>query len=172
VRLKIDRAAIDEVYAQITGSLSEQDRDDLAKRAAKMAVLVKNPERIRAVVSHIVKHFQTKVEPNGFKAQVVAFDRECCVLYKQVMDDLIDAEASAIVMHSAAGDPPEWKRHFRNKDEEEKLLDRFRDPADLLRFVIVTSKLLTGFDAPILQVIYLDKPMKDHNLLGIGLKLH
>jgi type I restriction enzyme, R subunit len=165
VKLKIDKAAIDEAYKQITGNLSEQDRDDLAKRAAKMAVLVKNPERVRAVVEHIVGHFQTKVEPNGFKAQVVVFDRECCVLYKKVMDELIGPDASAIVMSSAQHDNPEWKEHIRDKDTEEKLLDRFRDPADPLQFVIVTSKLLTGFDAPILQVMYLDKPMKDHNLL-------
>jgi type I restriction enzyme R subunit len=165
VKLKIDKAAIDEAYKAITGALSEQDRDDLAKRAAKMAVLVKNPERVRAVVNHIVKHFQAKVEPNGFKAQVVTFDRECCVLYKAVMDELIGPEASAVVMTGAQNDPPEWKQHVRDKDAEEKLLDRFRDPADPLQFVIVTSKLLTGFDAPILQVMYLDKPMKDHNLL-------
>jgi type I restriction enzyme, R subunit len=165
VRLKIDKAVIDEAYKQITGSLSEQDRDDLAKRAAKMAVLVKNPERVRAVVNHIVHHFQTKVEPNGFKAQVVLFDRECCVLYKQVMDELIGPEASAVVMSTVPGDKPEWREHARDKDAEEKLLDRFRNPADPLKFVIVTSKLLTGFDAPILQVMYLDKPMKDHNLL-------
>ena len=165
VKLKIDKAAVDEAYKEITGDLSEQDRDDLAKRAAKMAVLVKNPERVRAVVEHIVGHYQTKVEPNGFKAQVVVFDRECCVLYKQVMDELIGPEASAIVMSSAQHDKPEWKEHIRDKDAEEKLLDRFRDPADPLKFVIVTSKLLTGFDAPILQVMYLDKPMKDHNLL-------
>src|SRR5438132_10762478 len=165
VRLKIDRAAIDEAFSQVTGNLSEQDRDDLAKRAAKMAVLVKNPERIRAVVQHIVTHYQTKVEPNGFKAQVVVFDRECCVLYKQVMDELIGPEASAVVMHTNSGDPQEWKHYALDKDAEEKLLDRFRDPADPLKFVIVTSKLLTGFDAPILQVMYLDKPMKDHNLL-------
>ena len=165
VKLKIDKAAIDEAYKEITGDLSEQDRDDLAKRAAKMAVLVKNPERVRAVVEHIVGHYQTKVEPNGFKAQVVVFDRECCVLYKQVMDELIGPEASAIVMSSAQHDKPEWKEHIRDKDAEEKLLDRFRDPADPLKFVIVTSKLLTGFDAPILQAMYLDKPMKDHNLL-------
>ena len=165
VKLKIDKAAIDEAYKQITGNLSEQDRDDLAKRAAKMAVLVKNPERVRAVVEHIVGHFQTKVEPNGFKAQVVVFDRECCVLYKKVMDELLGPDASAIVMSSAQHDNPEWKEHIRDKDTEEKLLDRFRDPADPLQFVIVTSKLLTGFDAPILQVMYLDKPMKDHNLL-------
>ncbi|MEI7636533.1 MAG: type I restriction endonuclease subunit R [Syntrophus sp. (in: bacteria)] len=165
VRLKIDKAAIDEAYKSITGNLSEQDRDDLAKRAAKMAVLVKNPERIRAVVGHIVTHFRQKVEPNGFKAQVVVFDRECCVLYKKALGELIDPEASAVVMTAAQGDPPEWKQHIRDKDAEEKLLDRFRDPADPLQFVIVTSKLLTGFDAPILQVMYLDKPMKDHNLL-------
>jgi len=165
VKLKIDKAAIDEAYRQITGRLSEQDRDDLAKRAAKMAVLVKNPERVRAVVNHIVTHFQTKIEPNGFKAQVVVFDRECCVLYKAVMDELVGPEASAIVMSGAQNDPPEWKEHMRDKDAEEKLLDRFRNPVDPLKFVIVTSKLLTGFDAPILQVMYLDKPMKDHNLL-------
>jgi type I restriction enzyme, R subunit len=93
---------------------------------------------------------------------VVVFDRECCVLYKQVMDELIGPEASAIVMHTSGS---EYKEHARDKDAEEKLLDRFRDPADPLKFVIVTSKLLTGFDAPILQVMYLDKPMKDHNLL-------
>ena len=165
VRLKIDRAAIDEAFREVTGNLSEQDRDDLARRAAKMAVLVKNPERIRAVVQHMVTHYQTRVEPNGFKAQVVVFDRECCVLYKQVMDGLIGPEASAVVMHTNSGDPPAWKQHALDKDAEEKLLDRFRDPADPLKFVIVTSKLLTGFDAPILQVMYLDKPMKDHNLL-------
>ena len=165
VKLKIDKAAIDEAYKQITGDLSEQDRDDLAKRAAKMAVLVKNPERVRAVVEHIVQHYQTKVEPNGFKAQVVCFDRECCVLYKAVMDEIAGPEASAIVMSGAQKDPPAWSVHMRDKDAEEKLLDRFRDPADPLKFVIVTSKLLTGFDAPILQAMYLDKPMKDHNLL-------
>jgi type I restriction enzyme, R subunit len=73
--------------------------------------------------------------------------------------------ASARVMHLTQGDPAEWKIHARDRDEEEKLLDRFRDPGDPLKFLIVTSKLLTGFDAPILQVMYLDKPMRDHNLL-------
>jgi type I restriction enzyme R subunit len=165
IKLKIDKAAIDEAFSKITGDLSEADREDLAKRAAKMAVLVKNPERVRAVVGHMARHFQAKIEPNGFKAQVVVFDRECCVLYKKAMDELIAPEASAIVISGARNDPPEWKQHVREKDAEEKLLDRFRSPSDPLKFVIVTSKLLTGFDAPILQVMYLDKPMKDHNLL-------
>jgi type I restriction enzyme R subunit len=78
---------------------------------------------------------------------------------------MVGPEASAIVMSAAQNDPPEWKQHVRDKDAEEKLLDRFRDASDPLQFVIVTSKLLTGFDAPILQAMYLDKPMKDHNLL-------
>jgi type I restriction enzyme R subunit len=165
IKLKIDKPAIDEAFAAITGDLSEQDRNDLAQRAARMAVLVKNPERIEAVVNHMVSHYRAKIEPNGFKAQVVVFDRECCVLYKHAMDALIGEEASAIVMTSAPSDPPEWRRHQRDRDAEEKLLDRFRDPLDPLKFVIVTNKLLTGFDAPALQVMYLDKPMKDHNLL-------
>ncbi|MEN6341109.1 MAG: HsdR family type I site-specific deoxyribonuclease [Methanospirillum sp.] len=165
VKLKIDQAAIDEAYGALTKDLSDPDSEDLAKHAAKMAVLVKNPERVQAVVNHIVSHYLARIEPNGFKAQVVTFDRESCVLYKQVMDELIDPEASAVVMISQAGDPLEWRVHARDRDQEEALLNRFRDPADPLQFLIVTNKLLTGFDAPILQVMYLDKPMKDHNLL-------
>ncbi len=165
VRLHINKDAIDEAYAQLTDRLSEEDRDELAKRAAKMAVLVKAPERVNAICRHIVKHFQEKVEPNDFKAQVVTFDRECCVLYKKVMDELIGPEASAIVMHTTGGKSDEFAEWKLSKDEEEKLLDRFRDPNDPLKFLIVTSKLLTGFDAPILQTMYLDKPMKDHSLL-------
>ena len=165
VKLKIDKAAIDEAYKAITGDLSEQDRDDLAKRAAKMAVLVKNPERVRAVVNHIVKHFQTKVEPNGFKAQVVTFDRECCVLYKAVMDELIGPEASAIVMTGAQATRPNGSSTCATRMPRRSCSTGSATRPTRSRFVIVTSKLLTGFDAPILQVMYLDKPMKDHNLL-------
>ncbi|KYZ84370.1 MAG: HsdR family type I site-specific deoxyribonuclease [Pseudomonadota bacterium] len=165
VKLHVNKDAIDEAYSQMTDELSELDRDDLAKRAAKMAVLIKAPARVNAICQHIVKHFQEKVEPNGFKGQVVTFDRECCVLYKKAMDELVGPEASAIVMHTQGGKSDEYAEWKLAKDEEEKLLDRFRDPNDPLKFLIVTSKLLTGFDAPILQVMYLDKPMKDHNLL-------
>ena len=165
VKLHINKDAIDEAYSQMTDDLSEEDRDDLAKQTAKMAVLIKAPARVNDICQHIVKHFQNKVEPNGFKAQVVTFDRECCVLYKKAMDELVGPEASAIVMHTQGGKSDEHAEWKLVKDEEEKLLDRFRDPNDPLKFLIVTSKLLTGFDAPILQVMYLDKPMKDHNLL-------
>jgi type I restriction enzyme R subunit len=144
MRLHIDKAAIDEAYAQLTGGLSDQDRDDLAKHAAKMAVLIKAPERVQAICEHIVQHFQHKVEPNGFKAQIVTFDRECCVLYKRVLDTLLDPEASAIVMSAPGGKDDAFAQLKLDKDAEEKLLDRFRDPVDPLKFLIVTSSDVSG----------------------------
>ena len=165
VRLHIDKEAIDEAYEDLIDNLSEEDREELSRRAAKMAILIKAPERVQAICNHIADHYQEKVEPNGFKAQVVTFDRECCVLYKKALDELVGEEASAIVMHIKGGKGDEYAQWKLSKDEEEKILDRFRDPADPLKFLIVTSKLLTGFDAPILQTMYLDKPMRDHNLL-------
>ncbi len=164
IQLRVDKAAIDEAYANLTGHLSEEDQANLAQKAAKMAVLVKAPERVRAVVGDIVQHYQEKIAPNGFKAMVVTFDREACMLYKRAMDDILPPEASEIVMTVNAGEAA-YREYDRGKDEEEKLLDRYRDPNDPLQFLIVTSRLLTGFDAPILQAMYLDKPMKEHNLL-------
>jgi type I restriction enzyme R subunit len=165
VSLHIDKDAIDEAYEQLTDELSEHDKDDLAKRAAKMAVLIKAPSRVQAICEHIAHHYKDKVEPNGFKGQIVTFDRECCVLYKNAIDEFLGPQASAIVMHTSGGKNDEFSEYKLSKDEEEKLLDRFRDPTDPLKLLIVTSKLLTGFDAPILQTMYLDKPMRDHNLL-------
>ena len=96
---------------------------------------------------------------------IVTFDRECCDLYKkEIVRITEDPEMSAVVMSVNSGEE-EYASYRRDKDAEEKLLDRFRDPSDPLQFIIVTSKLLTGFDAPILQAQYLDKPMKAHNLL-------
>src|SRR5690606_6812046 len=92
------------------------------------------------------------------------FDQECCLLYKAELDKLLPPEATEIVI-SAAGNDPRFKPYDRSRDQEEKLLDRFRDPNDPLKLLIVTAKLLTGFDAPILQAMYLDKPMRDHTLL-------
>ncbi|HUV15296.1 MAG TPA: HsdR family type I site-specific deoxyribonuclease, partial [Pelolinea sp.] len=164
VELRVDKEAIDEAYANMTGHLSEEDQADLAQMAAKMAVVVKSDERVNAIVNDIVEHYHTRIEPNGFKAMLVTFDREACVLYKKAMDQILDPEASEIVMTVNSGER-HYQPYNRNKDEEERLLDCFRDPLDPLQFLIVTSKLLTGFDAPILQAIYLDKPMKEHNLL-------
>ncbi|PXF30035.1 DEAD/DEAH box helicase [Pokkaliibacter plantistimulans] len=164
LELHIDKAAIDAAFKEMTGGLSDLDRDNLGKTAAKMAVLVKTPERIRRVCEDIVQHFQSKVEPNGFKGQIVTFDRESCLLYKQELGKLLPPESSDIVMTVNANEP-QYKAYARTRDEEERLLDRFRDPNDPLKLIIVTSKLLTGFDAPILQAMYLDKPLRDHTLL-------
>ncbi|MDD2128357.1 type I restriction endonuclease subunit R [Pseudomonas sp. 17391] len=168
IDLHIDKAALDAAYKDLTGGLSDLDKDNLAKTAAKMAVLVKTPERIRKVCEDIVQHFQGKVEPNGFKGQIVTFDRESCLLFKAELDKLLPPEATDIVMSVQASDKkahPEYAAYDRSRDEEERLLDRFRDPADPLKLIIVTAKLLTGFDAPILQAMYLDKPLRDHTLL-------
>ena len=164
LELHIDQEAIDEAFKELTGGLTDLDRDRLAKAAAKMAVLVKAPERIQRICADIAEHFQEKVAPNGFGAQVVTFDRESCVLYKQALDEHLPPEASDIVMTVNSGED-EYAPYRRDRDAEEKLLDRFRDPADPLKILIVTSKLLTGFDAPILQAMYLDKPLRDHTLL-------
>ena len=168
IDLHIDKATLDAAYKELTGGLSDLDRDMLAKTAAKMAVLVKTPERIRKICEDIVEHFQSKVEPNGFKGQIVTFDRASCLLFKAELDKLLPPEATDVVISVQAADKklhPEYGPYERTRDEEERLLDRFRDPADPLKLIIVTSKLLTGFDAPILQAMYLDKPLRDHTLL-------
>lgn len=164
VELHIDKVAIDEAYAELTGDLSDLDKDNLARAASKMAVLVKTPERVQRICADIVQHFQNKIDPNGFKGQIVTFDRECCLLYKNEIDKLLPPEASDIVI-TVNSNEPQYKPYDRTRDQEERLLDRFRDPNDPLKLIIVTAKLLTGFDAPILQAMYLDKPMRDHTLL-------
>lgn len=164
VPLHIDQKAIEEAYKELTAGLTDDDRDKLGKAAAKMAVLVKAPSRIAAIGADIALHFQEKVAPNGFGAQVVTFDRESCVLYKKELDKHLPPEVSDIVMSVNSGET-EYEAYKRDRDAEEKLLDRFRDPKDPLKILIVTSKLLTGFDAPILQTMYLDKPLRDHTLL-------
>ena len=164
VHLHIEKDALNEAFAELTGHLSEDEYSQVTRQAAKIGVLVKSPERIKAVVNDILAHYQANVEPNGFKAQVVCYDRDACVRYKAAMDELLPKEASAVVMTVNAGES-EFKAFDRRKDEEEALLDRFRDPKDPLKILIVTSKLLTGFDAPILQAMYLDKLLKEHTLL-------
>jgi len=129
-----------------------------------MAVLVKVPDRVQRICEDIAKHYTSVVAPNGFKGMVVTFDQECCLLYKAALDKLLPPEATEIVI-SATGTDERLKPYARSRDEEEKLLDRFRDFNDPLKLLIVTAKLLTGFDAPILQVLYLDKPLRDHSLL-------
>jgi type I restriction enzyme R subunit len=173
LELRVDQDALNEAYRQLTGRLSDDDQDLLAKKASNLGVLVKSPERVRRVCEDIANHYREHVEPNDFKAQVVVIDRQACLLYKEQLDEQLGPEASAVVMNADKKDTEgwlplyeTWKSHVeRSKDDEEKLLDRFRDAKDPLKVLIVTAKLLTGFDAPILQTMYLDRPIRDHNLL-------
>lgn len=164
VDLRIDRIEIEKTYKQLTTDLTPAERDRLTKATAKIAVLLKTPDRITTICTDIAQHYQQKVAPNNFGAQIVAIDREGCLLYKQELDRHLPAQLSDIVI-SVNNNEDRYIPYHRDREQEKKLLDRFRDPHDPLKILIVTSKLLTGFDAPILQTMYLDKPMRDHTLL-------
>ena len=166
IDLRIDRAMLDEEFAALVAHLSDDDRAEMSKQAGRFALLVKAPARVDAIVGDIARHFKDRVQPEGFAAQIVTIDQEACVLYKEALDRELPPEMSEVVISVGQGAPQAWKdKYGRSKDEEEKLLDRFRDPADPLKILIVTAKLLTGFDAPNLQCMYLDKPLRDHTLL-------
>jgi type I restriction enzyme R subunit len=166
VDFRVDQEAIDAGFEVIAEGLTEKERALLSARAAKTANLLKAADRIEKLAVDVVEHYQAKVEPNGLKGQVVLYDKETCVMFKHAIDRHLPEEASAIVMSIDARDPQEWKEKFSlDSNAEAKLLDRFRDPADPLKLIIVTAKLLTGFDAPILQAQYLDKPLREHTLL-------
>jgi type I restriction enzyme R subunit len=164
LELRIDKQAIDDAYAELTGSLTDLDREGLTQAAARMAVLVKVPDRIDKICADIAHHYLEKVRPNGFKAMVVTFDQESCLLYRERLISHLPPDSVDVVI-SVSGTDPRYTPYKRDRDTEEKLLNRFRDPNDPLQILIVTAKLLTGFDAPILQAMYLDKPMRDHTLL-------
>ncbi len=164
VDLHVNRDVVDAAFAEMTVNLTDAERSELAIRV-KMEAIVKSPDRILKVCEHISKHYREKIEPNGFKGQIVCYDRECCLLYKQMLDSILGESATAIVMDTNNDKEGKYKDYRRDRDAEARLLDYFREQNTPLKLVIVTSKLLTGFDAPILQVMYLDKPMKDHTLL-------
>ena len=164
VDLHVDQENLDAAFDALTEGLSEQQRAELSARVNIKAIFY-NPARIRRVCEHIVKHFREKIQPNGYKGQIVCYDRECCIRYKEVLDELMGEEESTVVIDTNNDKEDRYKKYRRDRDEESKVLDQFRDPKNPLKLVIVTAKLLTGFDAPILQVMYLDKPMKDHTLL-------
>jgi type I restriction enzyme R subunit len=165
--IHIDEEAIDTAFAELAerNELSESEKITLSKKAASIEVLIKAPERIRQIAADIAEHFTSKVDPQGFKAQVVVYDKPTCVAYKAELDKYLPAEASTIVMSKSRSDPAGWAAWTPDRDELERTTARFNDPADPLKIIIVTAKLLTGFDAPILYAQYLDKPLKEHTLL-------
>ena len=165
VEMHLDEKRLQEEFDALTDQISEEDKGELVKRTSVEAFFTAE-ERINAVCKYIVNHFRDYIEPTGMKAQVVVYNRECCVKYKKAIDALLGNEdQSVIVMHTGGDKADDYKQYKLDRDAEKRLLDKFRDPLSPIKFVIVTSKLLTGFDAPILQCMYLDKPMKNHTLL-------
>ena len=166
-KFSIDEDKLDQQFEEIAGDLLDKQKTELIKKYGKKAALVKLPKRMEAVARDIVEHYKLYVEPNGFKAQIVAYDREAVAGYKKLLDKLIPPEWSAVVY--SPGDPnsdaDDLKVYNTSKREREQIIERFKDPKSSLKFLLVCDMLLTGFDAPIEQVMYLDKPLRDHNLL-------
>ena len=168
VDVHVDKENIDKAFKEFkeSAALTDEEADALNKKSAKMAAFLKSPERVSKIVADIATHFNEKVNPHGFKAMIVTPDRYACVQYKEELDNYFPTEASTVIISTSANDPLEFKQKWgMDKSQQEKMVDEFNDAQSDLKFIIVTAKLLTGFDAPILQTMYLDKSIKDHTLL-------
>ncbi len=168
VDVHVDKDTIDKAFKEFqeSAALTDEDADALNQKSAKMAAFLKSPERVSKIVEDIAKHFTEKVAPHGFKAMIVTPDRFACVQYKEELDKYFPEEASKVVISTSANDDLAFKQKWSvDKGQQEKIVDEFNDAQSDLKFLIVTAKLLTGFDAPILQTMYLDKSLKDHTLL-------
>lgn len=168
VDVHVDKETIDKAFKEFKdeAALTDEEADALNKKSAKMAAFLKSPERVAKIVEDIAKHFNEKVAPHGYKAMIVTPDRYACVQYKEELDKYFLTEASKVVISTSANDDFEFKQKWGvDKSQQEKIVDDFNDANSPLKFIIVTAKLLTGFDAPILQTLYLDKSIKDHTLL-------
>lgn len=164
--LHVEGETLDQLFDRKFREYDEETRERIKKKYADEEAIIASPKRIEQIVLDIIKHFEEHIQPNGFKAQIVAISRDAAVTYKQKMDELSDLE-SAVIYSSSNDDDDRKKEYAISKDEEKLLIERFKKPLDedKLSFLIVCDKLLTGFDAPIEQVMYLDKPLKEHNLL-------
>ncbi|SVC17667.1 uncharacterized protein METZ01_LOCUS270521, partial [marine metagenome] len=168
VNFHFDAEAMQKAFDELADEegLDEEERGVLARKASHMSVVVKDSDRIEAVCADIVDHYRTKMAPLGLKAQVVAYDRATCVAYHEAISALLEPgeEATVVMTTTAKDDPSEWAAWNLDREEEAVIKDRFKDIDDPLKFLIVTAKLLTGFDAPIEGVMYLDKPLRAHTL--------
>ncbi|EMY34067.1 HsdR family type I site-specific deoxyribonuclease [Arthrobacter crystallopoietes BAB-32] len=174
VQFHIRRDDLDKAFDELAQEegLTEEEQDFVASKATHTRTFFANPERVQKVCADIIEHFYSTIDPLGMKAQIVVFDRGLCVAYHEELTRQLSARAgtdatpdeAAVIMSVNSKDDPSWQQ-FRITDErEEDLLNRFRELGDPLKFLIVTSKLGIGFDAPIEGVMYLDKPMKMHTL--------
>ncbi len=163
----INEDRIDEQFDAVTQDLSAEQKQLIMRRFGKKEALIKLDQRMRIIAQDIIDHYRLYIEPNGFKAQIVCYDREETAKYKQLLDELVSPECTAVVYSS--GDPNTDSERLREynttKSQREQIIASFKDPNSSLKLLLVCDMLLTGFDAPIEQAMYLDKPLRDHNLL-------
>ena len=173
--LKLDeneKPNIDPDFEEVTEGEELEDKEALKTKWAQLESVVGADNRIRQIAEDIVAHYEARLEQLDGKAMVVCMSRRICVeLYKEVVklrpewEDEDDTKGQIkVVMTGSASDPPDWQKHVRSKNARETLGNRFRNPGDPFRVVLVRDMWLTGFDAPSLHTMYVDKPMQGHNL--------
>lgn len=162
-REQLEREFLDLVEAEGVSDIEELNK--ILDQAVNLKTFLKASDRVDKVARFVADHFRNNVEPLGYKAFLVAVDREACALYKKALDQHLPSDYSAVVYTSAHNDSELLAEYRLSEDDEKKIRKAFlkRDAAP--KILIVTEKLLTGFDAPILYCMYLDKPMRDHTLL-------
>ncbi len=167
--LRVDRETLEREFlslAELEGVSDIEELNKVLDRAVTLRNMMKNRERMEKVAAFVAEHFKTAIEPMGYKAFLVAVDREACALYKAILDRYLPSEYSEVVISSGGKkDPASLRRYHLSEEREKKIRKSFREPDALPKILIVTEKLLTGFDVPILYCMYLDKPMRDHVLL-------
>ena len=175
-KLTLDEGArphIDEDFEEATEGEEVERKERLKTKWAQLEAVVGAENRIRQIAEDIVTHYEQRLEAMDGKAMVVCMSRRICIdLYRELVrlrpewhDDDDTRGQIKIVMTGAASDPPDWQTHIGNKTRREALAQRFRDPDDEFRIVLVRDMWLTGFDAPSLHTMYVDKPMRGHGLI-------
>ncbi len=168
-----ERPRIDPDFDDATEGEEVERKEKLKTKWAQLEALVGAEKRVKQIAEDIVTHFERRLEALDGKAMVVCMSRRICVdLYRELVrlrpdwrHDDDDKGAVKVVMTGSASDPLDWQPHIRNKSRREALAVRFRDPGDPLRIVLVRDMWLTGFDAPSLHTMYVDKPMRGHGLM-------
>ncbi len=168
-----EKPKIDPEFEEATEGEEVERREKLKTKWAQLEAVVGAAKRVRQIAEDIVDHFEQRLEALEGKAMVVCMSRRICIdLYRELVrlrpgwhDDADDKGAIKVVMTGSASDPLDWQPHIRNKPRREALANRFRDPDDPLRVVLVRDMWLTGFDAPSLHTMYVDKPMRGHGLM-------
>jgi len=167
--LLVDRETLEKEFLELAEAEGVSDIEELNKvldRAVTLKNMLKNEERVDKLARFVAEHYLSTIEPMGYKAFLVAVDREGCAMLKEALDKYLPPEYSEVVMSSAGKkDSEKLRKHQLSEEDEKAIRKRFRQPEDQPKNLIVTEKLLTGFDAPVLYCMYLDKPMRDHVLL-------